>query len=158
MQQTAPPAEQIEDAIVLYGHALGIVEPIRLRYLSELGLTLAHRRMLGTLAGQPGLSVRDLATSLKVTSSTVSQQIERLVRRGLVSRREDSADRRLLHHFLTEDGVQATEEVRRAAKERLRAVFSQLSADELDALIRTLRRLCEVADAASTASFEGAGG
>jgi DNA-binding MarR family transcriptional regulator len=144
-----PRAQELEEAIALYGRLLGIVEPIRLRYLSELGLTLAQLRVLGTLAQQPGLSLRDLALSLSVTPSTVSQQVDRLVRAGLVSRREDTADRRLLHHELTQQGVQAIEQVRRAARERLHTVFSQLSTPELAEAVRIFNRVCEAAAAPS---------
>jgi DNA-binding MarR family transcriptional regulator len=143
---------ELEAAILLYGRVLAIVEPIRLRYLSELGLTLAQLRVLGTLAEQPGLSLRDLAFTLSVTPSTVSQQVDRLVRHGFVTRHEDTADRRLLHHALTEQGVQAIEQVRRAARERLRSVFAQLSPQELADLIRSFSRVCEAAAAAAGAA------
>ncbi len=83
--QSVQQAQALEEANLLYGRVLGIVEPIRLRYLSELGFTLAQLRVLGTPAERPGLSLRDVASALKVTPSTVNPPFDRLVRHGFVA-------------------------------------------------------------------------
>jgi DNA-binding MarR family transcriptional regulator len=82
--------------------------------LEESGLTLTQCKALSLLAGadEPGPgSVKDLGDRLGVSLPTISRATESLVRKGLVTRDEDSSDRRVRRIAITKDGRRLVEEL-----------------------------------------------
>lgn len=65
------------------------------RRAREHGMTRAQWLILAHLARQPGLSQRELAEIAEVEPITIARIVDRLVARGVVERRPDSADRRI---------------------------------------------------------------
>lgn len=89
------------------------------------------------------VSQRDLADAMNVRAATLSEQIARLERAGLVSREPNEKDRRSVVVSLTEEGKK---EARRCTRERAKyneELFSVLSEDEKGELIDLLGRLSE---------------
>ena len=68
------------------------------------GATNAQVFLLQQLAGEPGLSVNDLAERAKTNQSTVSVVVARLVDAGLVRKERSAADARTAVLQLTPDG------------------------------------------------------
>jgi len=71
------------------------------RRVRPLGLTRAQWLFLFQLSRQPGASQSELAEHLQMEKISVSRQAGRLQRAGWIERRDDSADRRAYHLFLT---------------------------------------------------------
>jgi DNA-binding MarR family transcriptional regulator len=72
---------------------------------AELGLLMALRRLGPPYAARP----RTLIPLLLITSGAVTKQIDRLEKKGLVSRAQDTATRNGQIVTLTEDGLALTE-------------------------------------------------
>jgi DNA-binding MarR family transcriptional regulator len=100
--------------------------------------------ILGTLrrAGPPyRLSAGALSDSAMVTSGAITNRIDRLVDRGLVTRETDPDNRRSVVITLTESGWTVVEDVLAhhvAYEERLLACLSTDEQQQLAALLRTL--------------------
>lgn len=78
------------------------------------GLTPTQGRVLALLEGEVnGLRLGAISTSLAVSAPTASDTMAALVRKGLVERIEDAADRRSAHFRLTSSGEIAAREARR---------------------------------------------
>ncbi len=107
------------------------------RRVRPLGLTRAQWSFLFQLSRQPGASQSELAENLQMEKISVSRQAGRLQRAGWIERRDDSADRRAYHLFLT---PRATRVVA-----KLDGVASTLRADYLRGL-PSARRSALVAD------------
>jgi DNA-binding MarR family transcriptional regulator len=87
----------------------------------------------------------ELARHMGVTVSTMSLNVERLVRRGYVRRTRDAEDRRRLRLLLTASGLRLREASTVLEPARVSAMLGELNSDELE---RALRGLALLADAA----------
>ncbi len=137
-------------AMKLYAQSLGIVDPVRLRLWSEAQLTTSQLRLLFAIRQEPGATLSQLATMLRVSPPTASGLVDRLVRQDFVRRDADPNDRRFVCHFLTDGGVAILGELEREGRTLLEVILARLSDSELDELVRGLELLNEAAEAAST--------
>ena len=108
--------------------------------------------VLSAIAAGPRQTQLALAHSLGLDKTTMTSLLDRLEAAGLVTRDQDSRDRRARIPGLTEAGARVQQELI-AARDRAEAVvLSQLSADEQRVLRAMLSRLAEgPADDARTA-------
>ncbi|NED95116.1 MarR family transcriptional regulator [Phytoactinopolyspora alkaliphila] len=108
------------------------------------GLQTWEFDILATLrrSGRPyQLTAGGLVASAMVTSGAITNRIDRLVARGLVTRVTDPNNRRSVLITLTDQGLDLVNEAveRHVANEhRLLSVFTQAEQDELAGLLRTL--------------------
>lgn len=130
----------------LYIRAFTTLDPMRLRWWSEMGLTTPQLRVIFLLRERPGMSAGELAQSLGVTPPTVSGIVDRLVKVDLLRREEDASDRRLVRNFLTDKGQFAAGEVERTVTTFIMAMMDRLSESELDLVTEALNLLIKVGD------------
>jgi DNA-binding MarR family transcriptional regulator len=141
----APPNEdQLVDAVL---SASRVLVAVAARSLAEVGeeVTLTQYRSLVVLASRGPQGVAALAEAVAVTSPTASRMCERLVRKGLVTRRADRRDRRQVRIALSPAGRQLVDSVtsrRRAEIEQLVAAIPLASRTEV---VEALRHLSETA-------------
>ncbi|MFC0005590.1 MarR family winged helix-turn-helix transcriptional regulator [Micromonospora siamensis] len=83
-------------------------------------LTLSQYRTMVLLAARGPLRTVDLAAALDVHPSTVTRTCDRLIRRGLVERRQGTTDRRVAWLGLTDTGRHLTGTVTRGRSDRIR--------------------------------------
>lgn len=95
-----------------------------------------------------GASLSELAATLQLDLSTVSRVADGLVRRGLLQRETDPADRRRTVLLLTPRGRELVETIRRGTKKYFREILRQVPAEKhqvvlegLDLLVKALRNL-----------------
>jgi DNA-binding MarR family transcriptional regulator len=94
------------------------------------------------VVSEPGeWNVRRIAKALGAPISTISSALDRLEGRGLVTRRRESADRRLVHIDLTSAGSRLVRKIRRSQIDTCRVMLAQLDAREREQLIRLVARL-----------------
>ena len=103
---------------------------------SEPALSPPQVRLLFVIASrQEGLSVKDLAEKTGVTPGAVTQFVDALVEKGLVSREGDPADRRVVRLKLSESARGHYAKLRSDYLASVTRVFTVLSDDELRQLI-----------------------
>ena len=91
-----------------------------------LDLTIAQLKTLLTVSRSGSTNLKDLASALEVTPANVTGIIDRLVERGLVSREENSSDRRMLVIKLTNEG---------------KALLDGLSGVRVDYMVQALEKM-----------------
>ncbi|MFM2279031.1 MAG: hypothetical protein RLZZ444_1262 [Pseudomonadota bacterium] len=79
------------------------------RNLAHLDLKPPHLDILANLYKREGISQQELARKLLVGRSNMSMLLPQLEKRGLVERRGDGRDRRVLRLYLTKEGKALTE-------------------------------------------------
>jgi DNA-binding MarR family transcriptional regulator len=136
----------VEQTIRLYGRTLALVDPSRLEAWVGLGLTTTQLGVLFLLRQEAGMPAGLLAERLRVTPSTLTRIVDRLVRVNLVRRQEDSGDRRLTRHYLTTEGAQSLEEMARTARAYLTEILRQLPREKLERLMESLQDLSRAAE------------
>lgn len=137
----------LHDVTTLFIRTAGILDPIRLQVWEGMGITFPQLRILFRVRSRPGIDVRGLASTFRISPSAVSQQVDKLVSRGLIRRSEDRDDRRHVCLALTELGQQAVGEISRSTRSRIEAVLSQLPEDDLAVLHRLLSEVAAAAGA-----------
>lgn len=128
--------------------AFSIVRRQLLPNPEEMGsLTGPQFAVLRLLQAEPqGRTASELAQRLGVSTSAMTGMVDRLVRPGLVERRRDEDDRRVVWVRLTESGKQAVSEAQRRRRARVREVFGRLGEPELKALVLALEGVTRALD------------
>lgn len=114
------------------------------RGFTEAGIGFVRPAYLGSLMSlwrEDGLKVIDLGRRAGLEPSTMTGLLDRMERDGLVERRADPADRRVLKIFLTENGAKIRETVIGIVDSTLAMVFAGVDAAELNALKGLLRKV-----------------
>lgn len=137
--------ERLDRAVSAFAQAARLLDGPRLHVWDERGLTLPQLRILFRLRQEPGVGVKDLAATFGVSASNVTQQVDKLVGRGLVARADRPEDRRQVTLTLTAEGEQVAGEVSLTARGYLQRVLARLNPDELEALTTLLGRVSESA-------------
>jgi len=109
-----------------------------------LELTFAQARALFMLAARKQLTVSQLGRLLGVGNPTASILVQQLVERGLVTRTEDTGDRRHTLVRLSEKGAEIGAGRRKAREQQWQRWLTQLSDDELNALAHGLSAIVTV--------------
>jgi MarR family transcriptional regulator, organic hydroperoxide resistance regulator len=110
------------------------------------GVLSAHQgSILDHLDEREPLMLRELARHMGVTASTMSLQIEQLVRKGYVIRERDAGDGRRLKLRLSEDGARVREANSVLDTERVERMLGRLSEEELEAGLAGLGLLAKAA-------------
>ncbi len=115
--------------------------------MARLDLSITQARLLHALsqAGGRVAGVGELAEQLGLSAAATSRAVEGLHRAGLVTRREDDADRRVKHLELTVSGGELIEQLAELHEAALRDFAADLTDEErvrlADALGSVLDRL-----------------
>ena len=140
----ADPA-RVELAVLRAARALRHAFNVRLR---QIGLSTTEASMISFLAEHGSLSQRELAELLQITPAPCGVAIDGLVKRGLVERRADPADRRVWRIVLTEAAVPVVQDFERVDAELradLRAGLARADRRQLARLLAVLERNAMIA-------------
>jgi len=95
---------------VAVGRACNAMQIVMSRALQPLDLKTPHLDILVNLYRFEGLTQQDLARKLLVGRSNMSMLLPQMEKRGLIERRTDESDKRVLRLYLTEEGRAVTEQ------------------------------------------------
>jgi DNA-binding MarR family transcriptional regulator len=99
-------------------------------------VTLSQLQGLRYLLHNEQRLMSDLAEGLGISYPAATKTVERLVKKGLVARESDPADRRVVKVQLTERGRQLVEEIDATMNQSLASVLERLSTGDREALLR----------------------
>jgi DNA-binding MarR family transcriptional regulator len=137
--------ELLSEAMAGFWPAFAVVDPLRIEAWDNQGLTIAQLRLMSMLLFDESMTVGELADSLDVKMPTITGMTDRLVRLGMIERRDDEADRRVVRIGLTDAGRQAMREIEDAGREFLAPVFERLGAEKVRQLIEVFDQFVEAA-------------
>jgi DNA-binding MarR family transcriptional regulator len=110
--------------------------------VAELELSMTQLKMLHILDGSDReLTPSQLAQFVGLSPAAAGRAVDALARAGIVSRREDDADRRVKRVALTPAGTAAVARIAEARLEGLTRVVSTLDAAQREALAAALTPL-----------------
>jgi DNA-binding MarR family transcriptional regulator len=140
MQGTAPSPTELTDQLYAFmAHLMKTTQGGVYQIAGELELTLSQLRALFVLAyGDHAPALSELAGEIGLSVPATGRVIDGLVRSGLVSRREDEADRRVKRLALTAGGEQMIARIGAARREGLRQFAEQLDDDARAAFAHAL--------------------
>ena len=98
----------------------------------KLGITPVQLKALFKINNNPNISLGELAEKLRLTNSTVSGVIDRLVHSGLVERVVPPGDRRTISIHLTSDGKKTLDQFNSSDSMLMKKITEVLELPEED--------------------------
>jgi len=111
----------------------------------EVGVTMSQAKVLYLVQAAADLRMSDLSARLGVSLSTVSGVVDRLVDQGLLTRRDDPADRRHVVLRITDAGATQLQLFRELNAGQVRALLARIDAADLAIVERALDILAAAA-------------
>ena len=147
MQQNpiaAPAEEQLVDAVL---NASRVLVAIAARSLADVGeeVTLTQYRSLVVLASRGPQGVAALAEAVSVTPPTASRMCDRLVKKGLVTRRTDRRDRRQVRIALSSGGRLLVDTVTARRRQEIEQLVGSIPEESRAGLVAALGHLSQTA-------------
>ncbi len=112
--------------------------------LEQTDLTMREVHVLLFLANHPGQdTARDVTELRGMAKSQVSQAVEVLAGRGLLTRRADGEDRRIVHLEITEQGAPLAREAQAVQAACGRRLLAGLTGEEQTVFLDLLERVLQ---------------
>lgn len=105
------------------------------------GLTPPQFDVIATLGNTPGMSCKELSSRTLITKGTLTGVLDRLLDKGLISRRVDANDRRSLFVALTAEGDSVFRATFPDVTGHCDGAFDAMSDEELKQITATLAGL-----------------
>lgn len=126
---------------IAVGRACLVMNQHLARELAALDIKPPHLDILVNLYRFEGLTQQELARKLLVGRSNMSMLLPQMEKRGLIARRGDEADRRVLRLFLTEQGRALTEEAMDIQTKVIGELMKASTIEECTAVAEVMERL-----------------
>ncbi|MBW1711192.1 MAG: MarR family transcriptional regulator [Deltaproteobacteria bacterium] len=114
--------------------------------VKRVGLTGPQLVILQEVASTGEVSVGKVAKAISLSQGTVTDIVERMEKRGLVTRRRSDYDRRLVLVHVTESGKQLLEKATPLMEESFVWKFNRLQDWEQAMILSSLQRLVSIMD------------
>ncbi|ECG8591597.1 winged helix-turn-helix transcriptional regulator [Salmonella enterica subsp. salamae] len=148
--QDTPISEQMK---TLHGALIRIVSALNRprndeKLIEEAGIQLdrALFSILISIERMGPIGVVDLAECAGRDYTTVSRQVARLEKLGLVIRQHNALDRRIREAVISPTGKVLTERIDAAREQMGHAIFKDWRQDELDIFVRLLQKFADAMD------------
>jgi len=136
------PKELAGELLELWSHLMRGSSQQMFAILGELDLTMTQMKTLGMLENcVEEVSVKELSERLGLSLPATSRTVDGLLRRGLLSRHEDTEDRRIKRVRLTDDGRTMVHRIVTARLQGLESYAASLSDDQRAGLMAALVEL-----------------
>jgi MarR family 2-MHQ and catechol resistance regulon transcriptional repressor len=135
---STPP--EVKEALLAYIDALALAEPIQARLWQEAEITLTQLSVLRELRAGPQNAGR-LGHRVGHSPASMSRLLDRLERRGLVSRHRNSEDRRVVEVHLEPAGERLLGQMTLFRGSGVHRAFQAMASEERRVLTNLLRRL-----------------
>jgi DNA-binding MarR family transcriptional regulator len=109
--------------------------------MEQIDMHRAQAMLLCRLFVEEGLTQSEIAEQLAVNGATITSMLQRMEEAGLVSRRRDADDNRLVRVYLTACGREKEQSITAQFLKIEARMFAGFSPDEREMLRRLLRRL-----------------
>ncbi|MGA2513949.1 MAG: MarR family transcriptional regulator [Candidatus Limnocylindrales bacterium] len=118
-------------------------------------LSLVHLNVLTALETEGPLSMKRLAELMDVSDASATGIVDRMEKRGLVERRHDTGDRRVVLVHATDAGARVFGDMASHRRAMLSRVLAELTEDEMAALLVGMRAIHSARDRLLAAAGSG---
>jgi DNA-binding MarR family transcriptional regulator len=116
-------------------------------FIDRIGMYRAQAKVLCRLYVEDGVTQSEIGDQLAVQGSTVTNMLQRMEESGLVARRRDPDDNRLVRVYLTDLGREKERTISEQFLKLERRVFEGVGEEDRAALRRILSRMLRNMDA-----------
>lgn len=111
------------------------------------GLTAPQILLLQTIRDKVQTTIGELASQISLSQATVTTILDRLEKRQLVYRERSEQDRRKVHAYLTDTGIETLKSAPMPLQEHFTRQFNELQNWEQAMIIASLQRVAQMMDA-----------
>ena len=148
--QTLPWDDPRFKSWIAVARACQLMQTVLTRELSPLDIKPPHLDILVNLYRFEGISQQELARKLLVGRSNISMTLPQMERRGLIERRGDARDKRVLRLFLTVEGRRVSEEAMAIQTALIERILSATPMEQCLAIAGNMERMVEALQAEIT--------
>lgn len=105
------------------------------------GLTLLQTRILMVLLKNGKCTIGELADEVNMAGTNISTMCKKLDRRGLITRKREVRDERVVKVTLTEKGKEVANLINQEIDEKIKVVLNEENQDTMEVIIRGLTKL-----------------
>jgi DNA-binding MarR family transcriptional regulator len=138
---TDPQEGSMTELLELYGRTTKVVRAATDAALRGHGLRLGQDHLLAQLWDEDGRTPGEVAAAMGVTTPAVTKGATVLEKAGLLVRRADRKDNRLVRLWLTEAGQALRRPVEQARREVEQALLRELDPGEVEQFRRILEKV-----------------
>lgn len=109
--------------------------------LSDFSMTTPQFHALLVVRDVPGITMGELCERLFLACSTATDLVDRLERNGILERKRDFQDRRVVRLAITSQGLDVIDSVIKARRRYVSSIFEKLTLEEKQQLANSLERL-----------------
>lgn len=118
------------------------------RHLSKTaGVTAPQILIMQAISSTEGVTLGEIATAVSLSQATVSSILDRLEKRGLIFRERSTVDKRRVHAYLTDQGLQVLKDAPLPLQDQFAHQFAGLQEWEQSMIISALQRVAHMMDA-----------
>ena len=114
--------------------------------LADYKFGRAHHRVIHFVGGNPGITVSELLSILKITKQSLSRVLGQLVTEGFVTQTAGTADRRQRLLRLTQPGVELERLLSRSQRERIARAYREAGAEAVEGYRKVLLGMINAED------------
>lgn len=107
-------------------------------FMDRINMHRAQAALLCRLFAQDGMTQSEIADQLSVQGATVTNMLQRMEETGLVTRRRDAEDNRLVRVYLTDAGRDKERAINQQFADLEEAIFAGISQEDRSVLRRLL--------------------
>jgi DNA-binding MarR family transcriptional regulator len=139
--------EKYEELLVSLRKVIRAIDLYSKKLNKDSGLTSPQLFVLQQIAEHDGVMVKNIASSINLSSATVTNILDRLEVRELVVRERSTIDKRKVGLHLTALGIKALENAPKPLQEHFIDRFEKLDEWEQTQLVATMQRIATMMDA-----------
>jgi DNA-binding MarR family transcriptional regulator len=117
---------------------------IRVTASSNFDITVEQFHVLRFV--RKGMSISELATAKNISRPAISQAVDALVKKGLLTRTQSLNDRRYVELTLTSEGNALLDSVFKETRQWMKERMNKLSATELETIARAMEAMKKMLD------------
>lgn len=129
---------------IAVGRACQLMQLTLARNMAHLEIKPPHLDIMINLYRREGISQQELARKLLVGRSNMSMLLPQLEKRGLIERRADSRDKRVLRLHLTDEGKAVTEQAMKIQTALIDTVMATSTEDSCLMVADHMEKIIEV--------------
>lgn len=136
-----------EDVLIAIRRIIRATDIHSRRLTKTVGLTAPQLLVLQAIRNLGAVAISRLSSEVSLSQATVTTIIDRLERRGYVSRQRSEQDKRVVHALLTAAGNEALDNAPTPLQEAFSVRFEQLQDWEQSQILAALQRVAAMMDA-----------
>lgn len=139
-QQLKENRKDLKAMIVMFKAYQSLIEVIK-NDIKDTGFDFNEFTVLEVVYHKKKLTVTEIKEKVLVANSSLSYILDKLENKNLITRTKNKEDKRITYIELTDEGLKVSEEIFPMHYNVLKEVFSVLTNEEKDVMIKTLKKV-----------------